>query len=78
MLDFSDLFGSLAGRALILIDFVLILLRNRSFWVSGWPALDFHGFPFRSLLEIEHFGALAGQGSIFIEFLLNSHGKSII
>ena len=29
MLDFSDLFGSLAGRALILIDILLILL-------AGW------------------------------------------
>ena len=32
MLDFSDLFGSLAGRALILIDIL--------FYSSGWLALD--------------------------------------
>ena len=32
MLDFSDLFGSLAGRALILTDIL--------FYSSGWLALD--------------------------------------
>ena len=46
---------------------------KRPFWGPGWPGLDFHRFSIKFLLETDHFGALAGRGSIFIDFLLNSY-----
>ena len=61
-----------AGARFSLIFFEL-LIRKRSFCGHGWPGLDFHRFSIKFLLETDHFGALAGRGSIFIDFLLNSY-----
>ena len=42
-------------------------------WGSGWPGIDFHWFSIKFLWGADHFGALAGWVSIFIDFQLNSY-----
>ena len=55
-----------------------ILIWIKSFWGPGWPGLDFHSWSIKFFLESDHFGALAGRGSIFIDFQLNSYQKATI
>ena len=60
-----------AGQDSIFNDFLFSLEKN-DFGALASRGSNFHSFSIRFLLEDAHFGALAGQGLILIDFLLNS------
>ena len=55
-----------------------ILIKNLPFWSSSWSGVDSHWFSIQFLLKTYHFWALAGRGSIFIDFQWNSYEKPTI